>query len=140
MARPGASLSFIFWSALTFIWSADLSALWSVATCRDRRSTRIKGNGRQVAQDESADRSAHSKSVAASYDAWRPNRCHCKFMLLELKAARDHICLIANACEFVAQTRESQRIDGAIISLQVIDAAHHRLCGSDEFIRHGDAA
>src|ERR1043165_3016820 len=58
--------------------------------------------------------------------------------LLQLECTSNEIGLIAYPADFVAQAGEAKRIDGAIISLQVVSAAEHRFAGSDKLIRHRD--
>ena len=60
--------------------------------------------------------------------------------LLNFKTARDQIRLVTNSRQLVSQTGEPQRIDRAVVSLQIIDAAHHRFRSSHEFVRHGNPA
>src|SRR6476660_189363 len=59
--------------------------------------------------------------------------------LLHLEGASDEIGLIAYATYFVAQASEAQRVDGAIINLQVVSTAQHWFAAPDKLIRHGDA-
>jgi hypothetical protein len=52
-------------TAFLFLECADLSALWSAATCRSQRTLRPRWrSGVEPPADQSGDRSPHSKSLA----------------------------------------------------------------------------
>src|SRR5215203_1935261 len=57
-------------------------------------------------------------------------------VLLCLEGAGNQIRLITNATELVAQTGETQRIDGAVIDLEIIRSAQHWFSGADKLVRH----
>ena len=59
--------------------------------------------------------------------------------LLKLKAASNQIRLIANAPEPIAQTAEAQRVDCAVIGLQIINPTRHRFRRLNEFVRDSNA-
>ena len=59
--------------------------------------------------------------------------------LLHLEGTCDQIGLASDATQLVAQTSEAKRIDRAVIDLQLIRAAQHRLARSHEFVGDGYA-
>src|SRR5439155_16921302 len=59
--------------------------------------------------------------------------------LLELKSARDGISLIPNTRNTVAQPGEVKHVSGPIISLQKLEATHHRFACLSELIRNRNA-
>ena len=58
--------------------------------------------------------------------------CNCG--LLRFESTSYQISLITDATQLIAQASKAQRVDRAVVGLQVIRAPDHRLAGSDEFI------